>query len=83
MGAAARRPDRAALADLGRIDEARALITKLLSDANTAEDRMYQLYLRAADIRLSARRGELSRADPAEWARQVVKRHGSSANRNG
>jgi tetratricopeptide (TPR) repeat protein len=63
-----------ALADLGRIDEARALITKLLSDADTAEDRMYQLYLRAADIRLSARRGELSRAGPAEWVEQAVKK---------
>ena len=38
-----------ALADLGRIDEARALTTKLLSDPDTAEDRIYQLYLRAAD----------------------------------
>ena len=63
-----------ALADLGRIDEARALITKLLSDADTAEDRMYQLYLRAADIRLSARRGELSRAGPVEWVEQAVKK---------
>ena len=63
-----------ALADLGRIDEARALITKLLSDADTAEDRMYQLYLRAADARLSARRGELSRAGPVEWVEQAVKK---------
>ena len=74
MGAAARRPDRAgALADLGRIDEARALITKLLSDADTAEDRMYHPTLRAADIRLSARRGELSRA-AREWVEQAVKK---------
>jgi hypothetical protein len=63
-----------ALADLGRIDEARALITKLLSDADTAEDRLYQLYLRAADFRLSARRGELSRAGPVEWVEQAVKK---------
>jgi hypothetical protein len=72
-----------ALADLGRIDEARALTAKLLSDADTAQDRMYQLYLRAADIRLSARRRELSRPGPVEWVEQAVKRHGSSANRNG
>ena len=63
-----------ALADLGRIDEARALTAKLLSDADTAEDRMYQLYLRAADARLSARRGELSRAGPMEWVEQAVKK---------
>jgi len=63
-----------ALADLGRIDEARALTAKLLSDADTAEDRLHQLYLRAADIRLSARRGELSRAGPVEWVEQAVKK---------
>jgi hypothetical protein len=63
-----------ALADLGRIDEARALTTKLLSDPDTAEDRMYQLYLRAADARLSVRRGELSRAGPVEWVEQAVKK---------
>ena len=51
-----------ALADLGRIDEARALTTKLLSDPDTVEDRIYQRYLRAADARLPARRGELSQA---------------------
>jgi len=49
-----------ALADLGRIDEARALTIKLLSDPDTVEDRIYQRYLRAADARLPARRGELS-----------------------
>jgi hypothetical protein len=63
-----------ALADLGRIDKARALTTKLLSDADTAEDRLHQLYLHAADIRLSARRGELSRAGPVEWVEQAVKK---------
>jgi hypothetical protein len=51
-----------ALADLGRIDEARALTIKLLSDPDTVEDRIYQRYLRAADARLPARRGELSQA---------------------
>ena len=57
-----------ALADLGRIDEARALTAKLLSDADTAEDRMYQLYLCAADVRLSARRGPES---PPRGARDL------------
>jgi hypothetical protein len=63
-----------AVADLGRIDEARALTTKLLSDADTAEDRLYQLYLRAADARLSVRRGELSLAGPVEWVEQAVEK---------
>jgi len=72
-----------ALADLGRIDEARALTTKLLSDSDTAEDRMYQLYLRAADARLSVRRGELSRAGPVEWVEQAVEKAREFGERNG
>ncbi len=62
-----------ALADLGLIEQARALMTTALSHV-AAEDWMGQVDLRSAEARILARRGELSQTGLMDWIQQAVAR---------
>ena len=60
-----------ALADLGLIEQARAVMTTALGHV-AAEDWMGQVDLRSAEARMLARRGELSQTGLMDWIQQVV-----------
>jgi len=60
-----------AMADLGLIEQARALMAEVLSQV-AAEDWMGQVDLRSAEARIQARRGELSRSGLMDWIQQTV-----------
>jgi predicted ATPase/class 3 adenylate cyclase len=60
-----------AMADLGLIGQARALMATALSHV-AAEDWMGQVDLRSAEARIQARRGELSRSGLMDWIQQTV-----------
>jgi predicted ATPase len=62
-----------ALADLGLIKQARALMATTLSHV-AAEDWMGQVDLRSAEARMLARRGELSHSGLMDWIEQAVAR---------
>jgi len=61
------------LADLGLIEQARALMATALSHV-AAEDWMGQVDLRSAEARMLARRGELSGTGIIGWIQQAVAR---------
>jgi predicted ATPase/class 3 adenylate cyclase len=62
-----------ALADLGLIEQARTLMATTLSHV-AAEDWMGQVDLRSAEVRMLARRGELSHSGLMDWIEQAVAR---------
>jgi tetratricopeptide (TPR) repeat protein len=62
-----------ALADLGLIEQARALMTTALGHV-AAEDWMGQVDLRSAEARILARRGELAQTGLMDWIQQAVAR---------
>jgi class 3 adenylate cyclase/tetratricopeptide (TPR) repeat protein len=60
-----------AMADLGLIEQARALMAEVLSQV-AAEDWMGQVDLHSAEARIQARRGELSGSGLMDWIQQTV-----------
>jgi tetratricopeptide (TPR) repeat protein len=62
-----------ALADLGLIEQSRTLMATVLSHV-AAEDWMGQVDLRSAEVRMLARRGELSHSGLMDWIEQAVAR---------
>jgi class 3 adenylate cyclase/tetratricopeptide (TPR) repeat protein len=62
-----------AVADLGLIEEARALTATALSHV-AADDWMAQVNVRTSDVRLLVRRGEITQSGPLDWIEQMVTR---------